>query len=104
MAQFDCYRFYGKPVVDVQSDFLAIAGLRTRTVVPLLSLSSSGTPKPIRRLNPVVMLDFDHGEYLVQTQNIIGGIQDKILGKAICSLAAYQDDINAAYDFLRSGI
>jgi len=104
MAQFDCYLFCGKPVVDIQSDFLTMAGLRTRTIVPLLLLTLPGAPRPIRRLNPIVRLDPDGQEYLFQTQNILGGISESLLGRPIGSVVKYQDEINAAYDFLRSGI
>ncbi len=104
MAQFDCHRFYGQLVVDIQSDFLTMAGLRTRTVVPLIPLALGSAPRPIRRLNPVVRLEIDGRDYLLQMQNIIGGINEKLLGKPICSVSGYQDEINAAYDLLRSGI
>lgn len=104
MAQFDCHLFYGKPVVDIQSDFLTMAGLRTRTIVPLLLLALPAAPRPIRRLNPIVRLDLDGKDYLFQTQNILGGINENTLGWPICSVIKYQDEINAAYDFLRSGI
>ncbi|WP_404425114.1 CcdB family protein [Thalassospira australica] len=52
MARFDIHKLANGYVVDVQADLLA--DLNTRVVVPLCPHSEM--PKPIARLNPVIMI------------------------------------------------
>ena len=52
MARYDIHKLANGYVVDVQADLLA--DMNTRVVVPLRPHSE--IPKPIGRLNPVIML------------------------------------------------
>ena len=104
MAQFDVY---GNPnpasqksapyLLDVQTDLLD--NLATRVVVPLVA--SSAMPTPGRHLNPV----FSIGEtVLLMSTAEIAGVSTKALGKKVCSIKEYRNEIVAALDFLITGI
>lgn len=104
MAQFDVYENPNPGsqqsipyLLDVQTDLLD--NLATRVVVPLVS--SASMTKPGRHLNP----SFKIGEtmFLMSTAEI-AGVSIKALGKKICSIKEYRNEIVAALDFLITGI
>ncbi len=83
-------------VLDVQADLLS--ALATRTVVPLLPVSSA--PKPINELNPVFEIQ---GEQYVLIPQAIASIPSRELKKPITSLAAFHDTVTRALDILLTG-
>ena len=104
MAQFDVYENPNPAsrktipfLLDVQTDLLDT--LTTRVVVPLVA--SAAIPKPGRHLNPA----FSIGETgVIMSTSEIAGVSIKSLGKKICSIKEYRNEIVAALDFLITGI
>lgn len=82
-------------LLDVQSD-LVNAGLRV--VVPLVETDYFGAP--IRHLNPVLRVR-GHGYVLSPLE--IGSLPVSILKEPVASLAAEQDEIMDAIDFMLRG-
>lgn len=104
MAQYDVYENPNPAsrksipyLLDVQTDLLD--NLATRVVVPLVAPATM--PTPGRHLNPAVSI----GEtmFLMSTAEI-AGVSAKNLGKKVCSIKEYRNDIVAALDFLITGI
>ncbi|MEI6208920.1 MAG: CcdB family protein [Desulfuromonadales bacterium] len=104
MAQFDVYENPNPAsrksipyLLDVQTDLLD--NLTTRVVVPLVAPATMQTPG--RHLNPAVNI----GEtmFLMSTAEI-AGVSVKNLGKKVCSIKEYRNNIVAALDFLITGI
>lgn len=104
MAQFDVYENPNPAsqksipyLLDVQTDLLDT--LATRVVVPLVAAATM--PKPGRHLNP----EFRIAEtvFLMSTAEI-AGVSVKSLGKKVCSIKEYRNEIIAALDFLITGI
>jgi toxin CcdB len=101
MARFDVHRNLGDSarvpyLLDVQSDFLA--ALRSRVVVPLVPLARFG--KPMTRLNPIFEID---GVPHAMATTDLAGVDIRMLGKIVASLAAERDRITQAIDFLLQG-
>jgi toxin CcdB len=104
MAQFDVYENPNPAsrksipyLLDVQTDLLD--SLATRVVVPLVAAASM--PTPGRHLNPAFSIS--ETMFLMSTAEI-AGVSVKSLGKNVCSLKEYRNDIVAALDFLITGI
>lgn len=103
MAQFDLYRNTNPRtrddipyLLDVQADLLA--SLATRVVVPLFTVSAMG--KPVKHLTPgfsIANVD------LVMSTAQLAGVDQKILGEKVGSLAEHREEIIAALDFLFTG-
>jgi len=68
-------------------------------VVPLVA--SSAMPTPGRHLNPA--LSIRETMFLMSTAEI-AGVSVKSLGKKVCSIKEYRNEIVAALDFLITGI
>lgn len=83
-------------VVEVQSDLRD--HLRTRVVIPLMSVERYGAP--MQRLNPV--LEVEGREYVVVTSEL-AGIHLSALGPLVASAAERGDELTAAIDFLLQG-
>lgn len=104
MAQFDVYENPNPAsrksipyLLDVQTDLLD--NLATRVVVPLVT--TSAMPNPGRHLNPA----FSIGKTVVIMSTAeIAGVSVKSLGKKVCSIKEYRNEIVAALDFLITGI
>jgi toxin CcdB len=100
MPRLDVYAMPAKGgpgyVIDVQADLLS--SLATRTVAPLLPVSSA--PKPINELNPVFEIQ---GEQHVLIPQAIASIPCRELKQLITSLAAFHDIITRALDILLTG-
>lgn len=104
MAQFDVYenpnlasRKTAPYLLDVQTDLLDT--LATRVVVPLVASGAMATPG--RHLNPT--FDVEKNKVIMSTAEI-AGVSVKNIGKQVCSLKQYRNDIVAALDFLITGI
>ena len=104
MAQFDVYENPNPAseksipyILDVQTDLLD--NLATRVVVPLVA--ATAMPKPGRHLNPAFSIC--ETMFLMSTAEI-AGISVKSLGKKVCSIKEYRNEIVAALDFLITGI
>ena len=104
MARFDVYANPGSQatttpyLLDVQSDLLD--GLDTRMVIPLRSLKAFPKVKLPTRLTPVLTI---HGEELLLETPKMGAVPQRVLKPPVTSLAAEQDQISAALDFLFQG-
>ena len=101
MARFDVHRNLGEPrrvpyLLDIQSDVLS--ALRSRVVVPLVPLGRFG--KPMTRLNPVFEID---GTSHVMATTDLAGVDSRMLGRIVASLAGERDRITRAVDFLLQG-
>lgn len=103
MAQFDAHENLNLEtqqlvpyLLNVQADLLD--GLRTRMVVPLLTLSGVGSP--IGHLNPQFKIKRIS---VVMATAEMAGVDLHILGEKVCSLQDRRNDIIAALDFLFSG-
>jgi toxin CcdB len=104
MAQFDVYENPNPAsrknipfLLDVQTDLLD--NLATRVVVPLVT--SAAMPIPGRHLNPA----FSVGKTgVIMSTAEIAGVSVKSLGKKVCSIKQYRNEIVAALDFLITGI
>jgi toxin CcdB len=98
MPQFDVYRLRGdaRLWVDVQTDLLDIIG--TRVIVPLERRADA--PPPVRRLNPVFVVD---GAEVVLLPQLIVAVPVGALGKPVARLDAEADAIREALDMLLSG-
>jgi toxin CcdB len=102
MARFHIYPMPGQDrrgyVIDVQANLLD--DLKTRAVVPLLSEAAS--PKPMRNLNPVFIVE---GRPHVMLTQSIATLPAKELRGAVAALSAEeQDAATAAIDVLLTGI
>jgi toxin CcdB len=97
MAQFDIFRFADNGlVVDLQAD--ALASLATRLVTPLYPASGL---RPIRQLNPVVMIG---GEPHIIAIQEAAAVRLTSLGAKAGSAAHLRDKIIAAVDVLITGV
>jgi toxin CcdB len=99
MARFDVYQ-YSKAVplvIDVQADLLA--GLKTRTVIPLLPYARA-KQEVLPRLKPV--LQVKGKKYVLMTTDI-GTIQTSALKTRIENVESQRQDIIEALDFLFQG-
>ena len=104
MAQFDVYdnsnlktRKTTPYLLDVQTDLLD--NLATRVVVPLVASGAMATPG--RHLNPAFSIG---EENVIMSTAEIAGVSIKNIGKKVCSLKQYRNEIVAALDFLITGI
>ena len=104
MAQFDVYENPNPAsretipyLLDVQTDLLD--NLATRVVVPLVN--SAAMPVPGRHLNPVFSVE--ESKVIMSTAEI-AGVSVKNLGKKVCSIKQFRNEIVAALDFLITGI
>jgi toxin CcdB len=104
MAQFDVYENPNPTsskstpfLLDVQTDLLD--NLATRVVVPLVA--PAAMPKPGRHLNPAFRIG--KTMFLMSTAEI-AGVSVKSLGRKVCSIKEYRNEIVAALDFLITGI
>lgn len=104
MARFDVYPNPGSHahttpyLLDVQSDLLD--GLDSRMVIPLRSLKHFPDVNLSARLTPVLTIEAQ--DYLLETPKM-GAVPERILKKAVTSLAREQEQITAALDFLFQG-
>jgi toxin CcdB len=104
MARFEVYPNPGSHanttpyLLDVQSDLLD--GLDSRMVIPLRSLDHFAKVKLPTRLTPVI--NIQGKDYLLETPKM-GAVPQRILKSPVTSLAAEQDQITAALDFLFQG-
>ncbi len=104
MARFEVYPNPGSHanttpyLLDVQSDLLD--GLDSRMVIPLRSLDHFAKVKLPTRLTPVINIQGKN--YLLETPKM-GAVPQRILKSPVTSLAAEQDQITAALDFLFQG-
>jgi toxin CcdB len=101
MSQFDVYRnprgrSRARYLLDVQHNVLG--DLKTRVVVPLLSLEQV---KPMTRLNPV--FDVEGGKFVMSTPEI-AGVRMQDIGEKVGSLDQRRTEIIAALDYLFTGI
>jgi toxin CcdB len=96
MAQYDLYVNGDGYLLEVQSELLD--QLDTRIVVPLICASDA--PKPMRRLNPIVVVN---GKNHVLVPQFLAAIQRKELGEPNSNLAHLHDDIRAAMDMVFIG-
>ena len=83
-------------LVEVQSDLLD--QLRTRVVIPLMSIERYGSP--IERLNPV--LEVEERAYVAVTSEM-AGVHLSALGAVVASVAERSHEFTAAVDFLLQG-
>jgi len=104
MAQFDVYENPNPAsrktipfLLDVQTDLLD--NLATRVIVPLVA--SAAMPKPGRHLNPAFSIEKTG---VIMSTAEIAGVSVKDLGKKVCSIKEYRNEIVAALDFLITGI
>jgi toxin CcdB len=99
MPQFDVHRLAKGSgfVVDCQSDLLD--PIDSRFVVPLVPLSQA--PPPVRRLNPVFVLD---GEQYVLVTQAAAAIRRSDLGAVVGSLKDRRLEVTGALDVLVAGI
>jgi toxin CcdB len=105
MAQFDVYRNTSPAsraryplLLDVQSDLLA--GLNTRTVVPLRPASSM-KGRLLGRLTPVLHVE---GKPYVMVTAQLASIAARLLGTKVDELAGQRQHVMAALDFLITGV
>ena len=104
MARFEVYPNPGSHanttpyLLDVQSDLLD--GLDSRMVIPLRSLDHFAKVKLPTRLTPVI--NIQGKDYLLETPKM-GAVPQRILKSPVTSLAAEQEQITAALDFLFQG-
>jgi len=82
--------------VDVQTDLLE--NLKTRVVVPLLSLDAA--PIPAKRLNPVFELE---GKAFVMATQFMAAIPVSVLKEPAANLSPHHDEIVAALDMVFHG-
>lgn len=97
MAQFDVHRIDGWLVLDCQSDLLS--HIASRFVAPLVPKADS--PTPVRRLNPVFLIDGN--EFVMVTQSA-GAVRTQQLGPVLLSFADRSFEITDALDVLISGV
>lgn len=104
MAQYDVYENPNPAtkksipyLLDVQTDLLD--NLATRVVVPLVISADMSTPA--RRLNPAFSI---WKNMFHMSTSEIAGVSVKSLGKKVCSIKEYRNEIVAALDFLITGI
>lgn len=104
MARFDVFANPGQHaattpyVLEVQSDLLD--GLDTTVVIPLRRLDALGGVVPPERLMPVVDVE---GVALVLETPKMAAVPRRVLRRPVANLAARQDSITAALDFLFHG-
>lgn len=104
MARFDVYANSGSQaattpyLLDVQSDLLD--GLDSRMVIPLRSVKHFPKVKLSTRLTPVLTIKGQ--DFLLETPKM-GAVPQRVLKKAVTSLASEQAQITAALDFLFQG-
>jgi len=104
MAQFDVYentnlssRKTTPYLLDVQTDLLDT--LASRVVVPLVASGAMATPG--QHLNPTFSVGKNK---VIMSTAEIAGVSVKNIGKQVCSLKQYRNEIVAALDFLITGI
>jgi toxin CcdB len=85
-------------LLDIQSDLLS--ELRTTIVIPMTP-SKLAAPMSLTRLNPGIVIDGK--TFIVMTQEIAGVDRNK-LGAQAYDLSSYRSEIDAALDFVLSGI
>ena len=83
-------------LIEVQSDLMD--QLRTRVVIPLMSVERYGAP--IERLNPVLEVE---GRAYVAVTSELAGVHLSALGPLVASAAERGDELTAAIDFLLQG-
>ena len=104
MARFDVYANPGSHarttpyLLDVQSDLLD--GLGSRVVIPMRSLEDFPKVRLPSRLTPVLRIEGK--DYLLETPKM-GAVPQRLLKSPVTSLAAEQEHITAALDFLFQG-
>ena len=104
MARFEVYPNPGSHanttpyLLDVQSDLLD--SLDSRMVIPLRGLDHFAKVKLPTRLTPVI--NIQGKDFLLETPKM-GAVPQRILKSPVTSLAAEQDQITAALDFLFQG-
>lgn len=98
MARYDVFE-HGPDeilVVDVQADLLD--HLKTRVVVPLLTISNA--PIPAKFLNPVVQIEGEKYVFIVQFLSAIPATE---LEQKVTNIEAHSDDITRALDMVFQG-
>lgn len=98
MARYDvCPNPGGQGLLlDVQTDLLS--GMTTRMVAPLLPVEQA--PEPLRRLNPVFVINETRHVMLTQA---MAAVPVSLLTKPLDNLSARSDDITNALDMLFQG-
>ena len=98
MARFDVYQNPNEQgyLLDVQTDLLG--DLNTRLVVPLMS--SNKSPKPARRLNPIVKIkDESH----VMVTQFMAAVPVPMLKEPVFNLSENAEEITNALDMVFFG-
>ncbi|KQS65465.1 hypothetical protein ASG39_09580 [Rhizobium sp. Leaf371] len=98
MARFCAYRlrYDGALALDVQAEILA--GLDTRTMIPLLPPGDLSPTFP--RLNPIV--EIEGNRYVMATQ-FMAVVPTRDMGAFVADFRSRSDEITAALDFLFQG-
>lgn len=105
MAQFSVYQNKNKAtqatypfLLSIQNDLLS--SMQTCVVVPLTPVKAMAH-QPMSKLTPILQVQGQ--DYCMITPQL-AGIHNRELGTEVEILAAYQNDIIAAIDFLMSGV